>query len=368
MTLPAISFALPLTSEPRWSDMLAVLAATDPLPLCGLLGIKEPHLQLQVCREVAVDAENQPDIVIERGGQRLAVIEVKVLAGLGLNQLQRYVDAVPDAHVYAVIYPQRLVIDVAGAPPWRGVTWEDLLQAYCRSEHQWVAACAKAWLQHLESALPKVDAGTIWNVLIDDEDFIIAMRARMSWLHGQLNPPAPIQHDLVCSTSGVSWVARLYTDTPAPDYEIVTEVEEKLPVRNFPKYANRDWRQPQGPSIKVCLAQRNVKTSAGFDWDYLLRMWQVMQEARQDWVTNPARPKAPHDVAGYRRMVANGGPPYLGIGFGERQTKYTRTCMFGARIQLPPDTTLGHLAAFVDDLYPLIADMARVSPPERAVP
>lgn len=55
----------------------------------------------------------------------------------------------------------------------------------------------------------------------------------------------------------------------------------------------------------VCLAQRNVQTSAWFDWDYLLHVWKVMGAARQDRITNPGRPKATHDVAGYRRGHAD---------------------------------------------------------------
>src|SRR4051794_20145962 len=88
---PAIGYALPLGSEIRWSDMLAAMIATDPQPLCTLLALPVDDAKgVRVRREVAVDRANQPDLIIECSGRRLAIIEVKVLAGLGPTQLARY--------------------------------------------------------------------------------------------------------------------------------------------------------------------------------------------------------------------------------------------------------------------------------------
>jgi hypothetical protein len=359
----AIGYALPLGSEIRWSDMLAALIATDPQPLCTLLALNVDDIDgLRVRREVAVDGANQPDLIIESNDRRLALIEVKVLAGLGPTQLDRYRAAVPDAEHYLVVYPQRLTIDLVGASPWQGFTWETLLGAYTGSTGTWVAATAGAWLEHLDVSLPKVDADTVWNGLVLGEDFVIAMRARMSWLHGRLAPPAPIRHDLVASTAGVSWVVRLLADAALPGYEVLVEVEENLPVRDFPKYADASWRQPRGPSIKVCLRQHGVETSAGFDWNYLHAMWPSMAAARTNWVTNPARPRAAHDRVGHQAMVAKGAPAYLGIGFGEAQTKISKACMFGARIQLPANVRLGAVAEELEGLYELVAEMASIVP------
>ncbi len=242
------------------------------------------------------------------------------------------------------------------------MTWEAVLGAYRTSQNTWVATSAAAWLEHLDVSLPKVDAGTAWNDLADGEDFAIALRARMSWLHGRLTPPEPIVHDLVSSAAGVSWVVRMYTDAAVSGYQVMVEVEEYLPVRDFPKYAGPGRPKPGGPSIKVCLLQSNVKTSAGFDWEYLLQMWPKMKAVRSDWVRNPPRPRSAHDRSGYQAMVAKGGPPYLGIGFGDAQAKISRTCMFGARIQLPPHTTLSDLEKVTRGLYSLILEMAATKP------
>jgi hypothetical protein len=249
--------------------------------------------------------------------------------------------------VYALIYPERLVIDVGNAYTWRGLIWESVLRAYERSDHPWVATTARAWLGHLDTALPKVGPGTIWNDLRAGEDFVIAIRARMSWLFGQIHPPAGVEHDLVNSSKGRSWVARLYAWTPKPGYTITVEIEEYLDVSDYPKHFTAAGPQPRGPTAKVCLSQEDVETSAGFDWDYLLRLWlwPVMAKARGNWVRNAARPKAVHDQKGHARIVAAGAPPFLGIGFGEAQTKADNFCMFGARIQSPADITLAGLSA-----------------------
>jgi PD-(D/E)XK nuclease superfamily len=103
---PVLSFALSLQSETHWSDMLAVLIATDPVPLGVVLERRYgPAAALSVSREEFIDSANRPDIVLTADGARTAVIEVKVLAGLGPGQLERYHKAVPGADVYALVPP-----------------------------------------------------------------------------------------------------------------------------------------------------------------------------------------------------------------------------------------------------------------------
>jgi hypothetical protein len=361
MEIPVLSFALPLQSEAHWSDMLAVLIATDPVPLGAVLGRRYGSAALSVSREASVDSANRPDIVLTADGDRLAVIEVKVLAGLGPRQLERYHKAVPDADVYALVYPERLIVPLHDAKPWTELTWETLLRAYENSDHSWVAATARAWRHHLDSALPKVGPTTRWNDLLQGEDFVIAMRARMSWLYSQLRAPTGVEHDLVGSSAGVSWVARLYAETPVPGYWIMSEVEENLPVRDYPKYFSAEGIQPLGPSAKVCLYQEGVETSAAFDWDYLHRLWPVMEQARTDWVRHAARPRAAHDREGYKRIVAAGAPAFLGIGFGDAQAKINQACMFGARIQFPAGITLAEISSQVAALADLTLKLAQVA-------
>jgi hypothetical protein len=359
MEIPALSFALPLQSETHWSDMLAVLIATDPVPLGAVLGRRYGLASLLVGREALVDSANRPDIVLTAGGARIAVIEVKVLADLGPQQLERYRRAVPDADAYVLVHPERLAVPLHDAGPWQAVTWETLLRAYEDSDHSWAAATARAWRRHLDSALPEIGPGTRWNDLRPGEDFVIAMRARMPWLYGQIQAPAGVGHDLVGSSAGVSWVARLYSETPVPGYWIMTEVEENLPVRDYPKYFAPDGTQPLGPSARVCLYQWDVDTSAGFDWDYLHRLWPLMERARTDWVRHAARPRAAHDRDGCRRIVAAGAPAFLRIGFGDAQAKINKSCMFGARTQFPAASKLAKISSEVAALAELTLQLAQ---------
>jgi hypothetical protein len=142
----------------------------------------------------------------------------------------------------------------------------------------------------------------------------------------------------------------------------MSEVEENLPVRDYPKHYDPRRAQPQGPSAKVCLSQEGVNTSAGFDWDYLHLLWPVMEQARTDWVRNAARPKAAHDREGYKRIVAAGAPAFLGIGFGDAQAKINQACMFGARIQFPANVSLAQVSREVAALGELTLKLAQVAP------
>lgn len=319
---------------------------------------------MTVTREASVDDADRPDIVLTAAGARVAVIEVKVLAGLGPRQLERYHEAVPGAEVYALVYPERLAVPLHDTEPWQELTWERVLRAYESSDNPWVATTACAWRHHLDSALPKVGPETLWNDLREGEDFAIAMRARMSWLYGQIHAPAAVEHDLVGSSAGKSWVARMYAQTQVPGYWIMSEVEERLAVRDYPKYFTADGTQPLGPSAKVCLYQDGVKTSKDFNWDYLHRLWPVMQQPRTDWVSNAAQPRAAHDRKGHKRIVDAGAPSFLGIGFGDANAKINQACMFGARIQFPAGSKLAEISIEIAAIAELTLSLARHLKPD----
>ena len=278
------------------------------------------------------------------------------------TQLSRYREAFPGLAHYIVISPACLPVDIGADPDWRGVTWEALLGAFCSSSHLWVAETARAWLTHLDNVMPKVDARTVWNDVAEGENLRLAMKARMSWIFGELHPPAQISLTLTQSSAGGSPVVKMSKSAAEPDYAIAVEVEERRPVRIWPKTVTALSPALLGPSIKVCLVQQHVDTSAGFDWNYLLKLWPAMEATRSDWVTTPALPKAKHDKAAWKLMVANGGPKYLGIGFGDAQAKKARDCMFGARFQLSPDLALGDVAKTMQEMTSLLQTLAAISP------
>ena len=365
--LPAIGPLLPVGAENHWSDLLAVMVGTDPEPMCGLLALDVDPASIRVQRELSIDGKDRIDLVLWSGDRRIAIIEVKVLSGLGRRQLERYRDAMPGADRYAVVHPARLAVDVSHAAEWVTLTWESILAAYSGSGHLWLRSTALAWAEHLDSMLPKVDSSTVWDDVPHGDGFVVAMRARLSWVFGNLTPPAPIQHDFVGSSAGASWVLRMYLDAKVPGYRVMVEVEERLGVRQIPKTIGSTSRRPLGPTVLVALLQREVTTSANFDWDYLAAMVPLMTDARCDWVQTVPNTKG-HDRDNYHRMVALGGPKWLGKGFGDAETRINHQCMFGARVNFPPSTTLAELQSEVESLYDLLIAMAEMASPDRPKP
>ena len=312
MHLP-IGHILDVHNENRWSDLLAVLIEADPAHATVLVGPVPSGSVMRVERESRAGGRDRVDLVVHLDASVHAVIEVKVFSGIGLAQLDRYVAAVP-ASRYVFVHPERLAVHVRSDSEWHVVSWESILDGFSASANVWVSATARAWRNHLDGAVPAVGGDTRWCDLREGEDFVVALRARMSWVYGQLSPPAPIKFDLVPSSAGVSWVTTMRCPASRPGYDAMVEAEENLPVRNYPKWAGVSSIGARGPSVKVVLVQTGVATSAGFDWDYLAAMWPVMAAARADWVTNSARPRAAHDRENWNAMVAKGGPRHLGVG------------------------------------------------------
>lgn len=192
---PNLEFVIPGSAENRWSDLLASLIATGPSPITRIVG-GEPD---RVRREVAVPGEGRKsdrlDLLLSRGAARIAVIEVKVLSDLGLDQLQRYRKTVPEAGSYWVLHLKQLPLTLP--TPWQTLTWEDVLAAYAASEHAWVARTARAWLDQFAELVPQVDGGTVWNDVGDDAaGFELALRARGAWLSTRMHEWCRIDHDL----------------------------------------------------------------------------------------------------------------------------------------------------------------------------
>lgn len=362
LALPDVGHLLPFASETSWSNLLASMITTDPTPLWQLLGIEASNEPPTIVREVPVGNAGRIDLIIKTGGKVLAVIEIKVLSGLGPRQLDRYQDAVPDAEHYLVVHPKRLTVDVSSTPDWDATSWEAVLGGYAVSANAWVATTARAWRAHLDAHLPKVDGTTVWNELSSGDGFVLQMRTRFSWLHSRVVPPTGVRSRLGQSSKGVSSTFGLSAPAAVERYTAVAEVEERLPVQSYPKWAGTG-SELIGPSLWVGLRMDRIDSSEEFDWMYLLQVWnEVLADARSDWATNSAR-KSGHDRDGWKAMVQAGGPKHLGVGFGAGQVKINRMCMFGARAQLRADISLEEVAAEMDVLSDVVLAMAEVQPP-----
>jgi hypothetical protein len=191
-SLIPIGQVLPLANENRWSDLLAVLIEADPETASRALGLDPPLLAPNVRREARASGKDRIDLLMHEGDELRAVVEVKVLSGLRRRQLDRYVAAHPDAGGYVLVYPRRLPLHLPHESEWRPCTWDDVLTIFSQSSRSWVAETAQAWRAHLDVSLPEVGADSRWNGLHPGEDFVIAMRARMAWVYGEMQPPQPI--------------------------------------------------------------------------------------------------------------------------------------------------------------------------------
>ncbi len=339
--LKDIQLLVPFDNENRWTDMLAMLIRNDPAAAAIALDLGDiTGRDVTIQREVlAARSTDRVDLLIYLDRTLHTVLEAKALSGLGGAQLHRYSTSYPDARRYRVVSPARLVIHPGSAHQWTPSTWEELLTPFTVSSRPWVADTAAAWLEHLEVGLPQLSAELRWNDLHEGENFALAMRARMSWVYSQLRPPEQVTTDLVPSGGSKAWVTRLYAPAQLPDYVVAAEAEERT-ARGWPPTANNRTNPLKGPQVWVGLRQHNVTTSAGFDWDYLRSLWELMKAARSDWTTTRAGLVAPHDRANWQRI---GSPASLGFGYGEREAAKQGACMFGARYRLSPDIQLGDL-------------------------
>jgi hypothetical protein len=117
--------------------------------------------------------------------------------------------------------------------------------------------------------------------------------------------------------------------------------------------------------VLLGLRQDDVTTSADFDWNLLHELFaeHVLDAAgapRDDraWHLTAPRPHDPIDRANWQTTVEAGAPKWLGKGWGMKVAQSTKSCLFGARFQLPPGSTLGEIDAELQTLQPLIQEMA----------
>lgn len=372
MNAPDLHYVIPGWNENRWSDLLASLIKTDPGPIQQLIGVRTDDVQ----REVTIPGSkprtsDRLDLLLTQNGRQVAAIEVKVLSDLGVDQLTRYRAAFPHLDAYCVLHLAGLPVSL-GDDQWQMLTWESVLGAYGASRHPWVATTARAWLDQLNSLVPRVDADTVWNDVADDPAGLeLALRARIAWLARQISS-SRLGTDVVQSSGGGLWVLRIWTVTQISNLRVQVEVQEGLSATEWGfdplrRYCDRI----RGPAPLVGLRLSDVDTSESFDWGLLRDVFaehvlddRGVPKAGFSWQLTPASPRHPVDRAAWRDMVESGGPKWLGKGFGMAVAKQKyRECLFGARLQYLPTMTLGEIRDELARLEPLMEAMAHsVSP------
>ena len=365
--MPDLSFVVPAANENRWSDLLASLIATDREPMTRLISIGFDTVQ----REVVIPGQeartsDRLDMLLEKDGTAAAAIEVKLLSDLGPKQLERYVLAFPGAQTYRVLHLDRLPVNLTRTKPWESLTWEAVLEAYAASTNPWVATTARAWLLQLPTLVPMVDANTVWNDVPDDAAGMeLALRARIAWLSRQLEAWCRLPHDIEPSSGGGTWAVRIWTPSRVAGHLVTAELQEGMTAFEWKPDPTRPYcERLRGPVVLLGLRQDDVDTSTNFAWGELHRLFRehVLDDdgtARDDraWHLTAARPGDAVDRANWEAIVAAGAPRWLGKGWGMKVAKSAQSCLFGARFQIPPDSTLGNIDAELRRLEPVIARM-----------
>lgn len=352
---PLLRLLVPANHEGNWSDLLGTMIETDPLPMLRVLGLGD-HTGLRVSREWTVawkDAKgkrrgDRVDLVLTSvtGGGILAVIEVKVLAPVGADQLERYADSI-SAGQYRLLQLQRFEV-----PPrqqgWESLTWEDVLDAYSSSEHTWIAATARAWLAQMSHLVPDIDGSTLWRDVRDGAEGDIDLRARGAWLYSQMPSWCSVDHGFSETTGGRSWVVLMEAQTSRPGYSVGIELDEGLPVWKW-NDPNSDLPRAdrlEGPTILVGLIQQGVEDALSFDWRLLKNLFRShvlnAQGAPRDgraWRTGSARRG---HLPEWQRHIRDSDtvPNWLGQGYDMSKDKW---CMFGARFNLKPGMPLAEI-------------------------
>ncbi|WP_405456441.1 PD-(D/E)XK nuclease family protein [Streptomyces sp. NBC_00101] len=345
-SLPDLRFLLSINSENAWSDLLATLMIADQAITRSVLGINVDG-PLQIRREVSKSrgrkASDRPDLVVQVNGQVVAVVEVKLLASLGIEQLERYYRYVAeedrDDCRFAAVSLQRFRLDTAHAQDWQNLTWEELIAPFASSPVPWAATTATAWTSHIESQVPKVDAHTIWNQ-IDDIDLYLALRLRAAYMYDNVALPGGSSKAIREIGSGGLYVAIVDAPIPGSGYTVRWDATESLPTQEVGKLV--DGSGLRGVDFRFFLVQQRVTSSKAFDWDHLALLWQeyLVQEDWIPWRPHPPRKTLQWEKDGVARLKALGAPAFLGAGYGEKQAKLSGEVEFGARFVLPPSTTL----------------------------
>lgn len=362
---PDLRFVAPGSNENRWSDLLASLISTDPVPIGTIVGLVPARVEREVSVQGSGRASDRLDLRLTQGDQQVA-IEAKLLSDLGPSQLDRYFTAFPFAHKHFVLHLQQLPFTLP--EPWLPLTWEEVLEAHTQSEHPWVATTARAWLNQLGSLVPQVHSSTVWNALPDDAaGFELALRARIAWLYSRMNEWCRVQHELAMSSGGGAWVAAMRARATTPDHWVIAEVQEGLNAQEWRPDPTRPFSaRVKGPAVLVGLAQIGPLTSSSFDWTLLHRQFRdhvygdagVAVDGRP-WHKTSASIRNAEDRANWERVVGQGAPRWLGKGYGMATAQTHGVCAFGARLGLSPTMTLGNIEVELRNLQELVVEMAR---------
>lgn len=178
----------------------------------------------------------------------------------------------------------------------------------------------------------------------------------MSWLYATLHDWASEDGWVLELGSAASGKNPLFTASrplgaPMDGYALIVETEDGRkfwPSLDAQRAQDAPGSLLKGPVLRVGLAQGGVRTSDGFDWDFLRdQVWPAAQRTGLTWARTPnVRDKVDRANRLKALAPAGGEPKELGYGFGMAQAvKGGGSCFFAVLAKQAPDITLEQLAA-----------------------
>lgn len=361
--LPSLTYLLALSDESSWADLLATLILTDPDTLAGLLGGVDSNAFL-VRRDFPLGRGRTVDLVVTAAGRPIVALETSVMEDINPHLLAAIDADFPEECVRGIIHLGSLPTPLPDDSVWQAWSWEDVLGRHATSDNTWVSLTARAWIEHIDTALPMADGDTTWSGIALEDSPVAALRVRSAWLVSQLSAEAHAKGIRIASTSGRSgkrWGLEMRRPTSLPDYDIVVYLHERTRSDEIPSTGGTLFI-PRGPEALVSLRHRGAATSDDFDWNHLLVLASTFASARDDWFHTRKPNLVGVDRDRYSDFVAAGGPPHLGFGVGDEPTFHTDDIAFGAKITFRPDVTLSTLSRELSALMDTVVALSEVPP------
>lgn len=363
-SLPSLQYLLALSDESSWADLLATLIIADPAPIAERVGVTNLD-SLQVRRDFPLGRGLSVDIVVTAAGRPVAAIETSVMEDIDHRLLEAVDTEFPPECRRGIIRLGSLPTPLPDDSIWFDLTWEAALGLHVDSDNPWVSMTARAWLQHIESALPTADGDTTWSGIALEDSPVAALRVRATWLASMLAAEAGRHGVRISATSGRSgkrWGIEIWRPASDPAYDIVLYLHERTKSDEIPSTGGTLFI-PRGPEALVALRQRGAVTSDDYDWNYLLALAPTYEAERDDWLHTRKPNPTGIDRDRYLEIVAAGAPPWLGFGVGDEPTFHTDDIAFGAKLTFRPDVTLSALRDELVSLMHTVVALAEVPAP-----
>lgn len=342
-----------LGNEIKWSNLLAVLIELAPDTAAELLGLPvEESYQAVVKREASTRAgsggnsRNRIDLEVAfypagSGTAVWAIVECKLLADFGTDQLEDYEIAYGHAVHRVVIAPfQDFLITDDQRANWDVKSWRDVLLKFSDSGVTPVKDLATEWWHYCDEVFPRATEETTW--CASD----VPSAAKLELL-GKAIEKTEWLHRIRQGTGGSGFpVLEFYS------FHLQNRPEQNIRIQL--QSARRD-RDPSNPAeVRICL-RTFTDDPASFDLVMLKEFGESVLRGKLDWNTYGGKWNTSWERDGYFRRS------FRELGIAPEWTYgyvYPDFVEFGGCYQFALDATLGEVAHVLAMMLSMMDEMA----------